>query len=100
MGSNTAVETKLSRAALILMTGLAVAGASASLAGNIDVASVLALAELDVIWITLLAGNRYVATARTRAASHHLRLRIDHRDRARGGTSPTADPGGCPGLRF
>lgn len=55
MSAAAAVEMKLTRAALILMAGLAAAGATASLAGHADVASVFALAELDVIWLTLLA---------------------------------------------
>jgi hypothetical protein len=55
VSAKTTVEIKLTRAALLLMIGIAAAGASASLGGNANVASVLALAELDVIWITLLA---------------------------------------------
>jgi hypothetical protein len=55
MSVTTAIEKKLARAALALMVGLAAAGVSASLAGRSDIAGVFALAELDVVWMTLLA---------------------------------------------
>jgi hypothetical protein len=55
MSMTTAVEMKLTRVALAMMLGLAVAGVSTSLAGRSDIASFFALAELDVVWMTLLA---------------------------------------------
>ncbi|MCY7412218.1 MAG: hypothetical protein LH471_04170 [Salinibacterium sp.] len=54
MDASAAMEVKVTRTAVFLMVGLAVTGVLLSTAGRSDVASVFALAELDVIWITLL----------------------------------------------
>lgn len=54
MGGNTVVGTVQTRFAILVMVCLALTGASAYAAGHPNVAQVLALAELDVVWITLL----------------------------------------------
>ena len=54
MGGNAVVGMIQARFAVLVMVGLALTGASAYAAGHRDVTQVLALAELDVIWITLL----------------------------------------------
>lgn len=55
METETAVGTRPARIALLAMVGLAVAGVVLTAAGHSDAARVLALAELDVLWIVLLA---------------------------------------------
>ena len=54
MGGNTVVGTIQARFAILAMVCLALAGSSAYATGHPEVAQVLALAELDVVWITLL----------------------------------------------
>ena len=54
MGGNAVVGTVQTRFAVLVMVCLALTGASVYAAGHRDVAHVLALAELDVVWITLL----------------------------------------------